>query len=434
MKFLAGLAVAASLVSSALAVDSKDAAPVYILRKQNAAATANSPAEPPQVPRQIFRQVLLQRLQLEEGSGFLNELPTGYDAEATLDLISQYGLPTPPLFSEHKVSPPQVVILFERVKAQHVTRLQAALPAAYRQPSFVIADPPSQKANEHLINELKQAGMRVKLSNVMSEISSLPGRYKLSERAHVGLYDLSDADEILILEQSMNQLISDVESGAVEVTLVLLPESSRKSKLKHWTNTAPRTKLALSDELRELREKQVREAIKFRASAIEEREAQSESVMIEEDSTDSSSNKKDDGRQFLHEWAATTPTAIPACFQSFNSCVTQTGNCSSHGVCVDKYAYNSGGVAKADGAASCFVCHCYSTLNRPETEAGGLSTTQWAGNMCHKKDISAPFWLLTGFSVTMVGVVTFSIAMLFNVGEEKLPGVIGAGVSVGRSK
>lgn len=212
-----------------------------------------------------------------------------------------------------------------------------------------------------------------------------------------------------------------VESGEIEITLVLLPESSRSSKLKYWTTTAPRSKLVSSEELRMLRA----------------RKAQSESVMLEEDSS-SSSNKKNDAVPSSHEWVATAPIAIPACFQSFNSCVTQTGNCSNHGGCVDKYAHNSGRAAKTaqkSGAASCFVCHCYSTLNRPDDGKTGLSTTQWAGNMCQKKDVSAPFWLLTGFTVTLIGIVTFSIGMLFNVGEEKLPGVIGAGVSgVSRAK
>jgi hypothetical protein len=40
--------------------------------------------------------------------------------------------------------------------------------------------------------------------------------------------------------------------------------------------------------------------------------------------------------------------------------------------------------------------------------------------------------MLAGFTITIVGAVSFAISMLFSVGEETLPGVIGAGVS--RSK
>jgi len=52
--------------------------------------------------------------------------------------------------------------------------------------------------------------------------------------------------------------------------------------------------------------------------------------------------------------------------------------------------------------------------------------------MCQKEDISTQFWLIAGFTITIIGAVTFAIGLLFSVGEEKLPGVIGAGVS--RSK
>lgn len=136
-------------------------------------------------------------------------------------------------------------------------------------------------------------------------------------------------------------------------------------------------------------------------------------------------------RQSQSVFAASDP--IPACFQSFNSCMAATNSCSEHGTCIDKYASNSGGdgddVSKHANAGSCFACHCLSTLNRPEDALGGMSTTHWAGNMCQKKDVSVPFWLITGFTVAIVGAVSFAIGMLFNVGEEKLPGVIGAGVS-----
>lgn len=47
-------------------------------------------------------------------------------------------------------------------------------------------------------------------------------------------------------------------------------------------------------------------------------------------------------------------------------------------------------------------------------------------------DVSVPFWLFAGFTLLMIGVLSLSIGLLFSVGEEKMPGVLGAGVS--RSK
>lgn len=75
-----------------------------------------------------------------------------------------------------------------------------------------------------------------------------------------------------------------------------------------------------------------------------------------------------------------------------------------------------------------------STVVRDGSEPGaiGEKTIRWGGNMCQKKDVSIPFWLLTGFTIAIVGMITFAIGLLYSVGEEQLPGVIGAGVS--RSK
>lgn len=110
--------------------------------------------------------------------------------------------------------------------------------------------------------------------------------------------------------------------------------------------------------------------------------------------------------------------AIPACFDSLDSCVTSTGNCSHQGQCLNKYA------SAAAGGSACFACHCLST----RTSEGG-AVTHWAGPTCAKKDISVSFWLFAGFTLLMLGILSLSVTMLYSVGDEKLPGVIGAGVS-----
>jgi hypothetical protein len=106
--------------------------------------------------------------------------------------------------------------------------------------------------------------------------------------------------------------------------------------------------------------------------------------------------------------------------------MTQTGNCSAHGECVNKYAEGD--------KSSCFACSCKATILKagegPEHQ--GRQTQHWGGNMCQKEDISTQFWLIAGFTITIIAAVGFAIGLLFSVGEEQLPGVIGAGVS--RSK
>jgi hypothetical protein len=97
---------------------------------------------------------------------------------------------------------------------------------------------------------------------------------------------------------------------------------------------------------------------------------------------------------------------VPAlCHASVESCEAATNKCSGHGACVRRYE-------------GCVACAC-----KPSE---GIS---WAGAACHKRDISAQFWLLAGFSALLVGLVAWSIGLLFSVGSETLPGVIGAGVA-----
>ncbi len=119
----------------------------------------------------------------------------------------------------------------------------------------------------------------------------------------------------------------------------------------------------------------------------------------------------------------------PLCYSSLDSCIDETNSCSGHGECYEKRA----------GKSVCFTCGCtaqnetflYGNPHHPRT---GHRITYWGGAACQKKDVSGPFWLITIFSIVAVGLVAWAIGLLFSIGEEKLPGVIGAGVSSNRGK
>jgi hypothetical protein len=115
----------------------------------------------------------------------------------------------------------------------------------------------------------------------------------------------------------------------------------------------------------------------------------------------------------------------PLCYATLDACVTQTNSCSGHGEC-----YNS--TRGGGGKGACFSCACQPT-RRNFTYAGGskkgFNVDYWGGGACQKKDVSGPFWLIAISSVIMMGLVGWAIGLLFSIGEEKLPGVIGAGVS-----
>ena len=122
-------------------------------------------------------------------------------------------------------------------------------------------------------------------------------------------------------------------------------------------------------------------------------------------------------------------TGVPRlCHSSLDMCMISTNNCSGRGECYLKY-----GRLLEDGTKSqeCYTCGCVPTeeevLKGKDGEAV-FRTTYWGGAACQKKDVSGPFWLFAIFTVVMIGLVSWSIGLLFSIGEEQLPGVIGAGV------
>ena len=102
-----------------------------------------------------------------------------------------------------------------------------------------------------------------------------------------------------------------------------------------------------------------------------------------------------------------------------------TSDCSGHGECAARWT----GEGKGDGAEACYVCRCLQTTEKGADGREGLY--RWGGAACQKIDVSTPFWLFAGVTIALVGTVTFAVGLLFGVGEQKLPGVIGAGVSKG---
>jgi hypothetical protein len=59
----------------------------------------------------------------------------------------------------------------------------------------------------------------------------------------------------------------------------------------------------------------------------------------------------------------------------------------------------------------------------------GKKTIYWGGAACQKKDVSGPFFLLIAVTIALVGAITWGVGLLFSVGQEDLPSVIGAGIS-----
>lgn len=203
---------------------------------------------------------------------------------------------------------------------------------------------------------------------------------------------LQNADAFNDILKELKTLESLGDIGRVVSTVVLLPQSDANSKPQDWL-----------DKPQELRRRQAEQVI----SAPEEA-AESKATTSPAPTSTAPSHHKG---------------PIPACFNSAESCMEATDSCSGRGNCTNKY-----GEAPADPKEGdvCYVCRCIGTASK----SGDVK--HWGGPTCGKQDVSVPFWLFVTSGVLLAGIVYFAIGLLYSIGEEQLPGVIGAGVS--RSK
>lgn len=116
---------------------------------------------------------------------------------------------------------------------------------------------------------------------------------------------------------------------------------------------------------------------------------------------------------------------LPNCFSSMSACQKTTNNCSSHGEC--KLLHKGRGKGKDQESLDCYGCACVPTTK--EVGKGANKVTYWGGPACQKRDISVQFWLFVAVGLILSFLVASGIGMLFSMGSEELPSVIGAGVS-----
>ncbi|EEY23791.1 conserved hypothetical protein [Verticillium alfalfae VaMs.102] len=383
MKFSLGVAAALAGFTSAL-----QPADVYILQSKQA-----STSETPSLPRQVARLILLQRLAPEAWTESLNDIPEDVTTETAVSYINQFGKSPQPLFDNKATSEPsQLLVMLEGISTEDAKTLKKTLKGSSL--AFEVNDAPSSVANHKLAkSDMASAGVGATNCDFVRAINPFEEEC-WSGKSSVAVFDVRKIfrtrPSSLLLPTTSRASRSFAQSGEMETTLVLLPETSRISSLNAWS-TKPQS----------LRRRQVAEEVMTEAD-----EPAPTTAATEVEAADMPLASFVRGRD------------LPSCFASADSCQNSTGNCSGHGKCVNKYAREDG-----SDAGTCFYCQCESS--RPKNG----SVTHWAGATCSKVDVSAPFWLFTGFTILMVGILTFSIGLLYSIGEEKLPGVIGAGVS-----
>ncbi|KAL7620824.1 hypothetical protein AAE478_009822 [Parahypoxylon ruwenzoriense] len=383
MKLKSFLLPALASLATASAEEQPQNAEAYIIRQSKTTTSTN----PPSLPNDLARAILLQRLSTPEQPSALGQLPDSLPEHEAISYINQFGKQPRPLFEEPENDadePSQLVIAFSGITTDKYKDLKAAVS---RVPLAFTA---------HKLSRLPARGMK---SSCAFEASINPENTKCFKGKTQYLeYDVTkDSSVVTQLRKNLESLTSQARSGKLETTILLLAPTSAPS------------------ESEELRRRNVDET---------------EQVLAAKDSDDSSLSSSPESNVVfdtkpVHAFASRPAPILPSCFSSYNACVTATDSCSGHGQCIDKWAKSS-----ADGADSCFFCHCLAT-NEADSK-GPKGFYRWGGSACHKRDISTPFWMFAGVTIGLVATIAFAIGLLFSVGEEKLPGVIGAGVS--RSK
>jgi hypothetical protein len=150
------------------------------------------------------------------------------------------------------------------------------------------------------------------------------------------------------------------------------------------------------------------------------RRTNKEQPLIEKEQPGTTPNKDSFG-SLAKKNATVIRGILPACFHSLSECEKRTSNCTGRGSCRKEYHDKSAPVPY-----DCYSCKCGNTTTKHD---GLVSTTYWSGPACQKKDVSVEFWLIVLFTLGLIFLVGFAIGQIWEMGDQQLPSVIGAGVS-----
>lgn len=360
-------------------------------------------------PEQV-RVVLAQQLDVTQ----YHSLGAGDRSEKELNFINTFGGQHPKLFDEGVAgaTSPRHLVVFLDVSLEGSKALKAKWSAKGRtEPSFVMVGSPGPESVGALVRDIQQQISPQELPEeqctLTKAIDASASECWYGKNSHIMHKFTEDSVSKVFLHlaastnnfqsdfdtfvESQDSLFRAIEKGDLEATFLLMTPG-QTNRFIHLRE--PWGSYSLPGSNSDLRKRQ--------------------QELPMSDVVSSSSSSTLSGPQ-------PTSTPIrglpPLCYNSLESCTASTQNCSGHGACVRKF-----GPAEGESGASCFSCKCYS----PDKTRKG----HWGGAACHKQDISAQFWIIAGFSALLIGIVSYAIGMMFSIGSEKLPGVIGAGVAV----
>ncbi|RAL60473.1 hypothetical protein DID88_000248 [Monilinia fructigena] len=359
------------LASTACAVS--DSASAYIFEGQQ---WPNNQASPPALSPNEARLVLAQRL------GVSQFHDVGSIGSNAIKHVNKFGGQLKSLFKDaprDKVA--ELVMIVEGVSKETAGPLLDAWSSI--KPAFTISNPPSVRTTQKLADDLELQVGEAKKCSLDDAINPFAddcwnGKSKIM---HLDLNRQPENKDFI--NTSFERLTKFASKAETNVLVILMPDSHRGSG-SYGSYVRPSQKKLSSRQ------------------NFEEPMAEFVDHQVQEVAKSNSSYKKNN----------LIRTTLPVCHASLDSCISSTNNCSSNGACYKKFTSQSG---------DCFACRCGADSGR-------------GGSACQKTDISGPFWLIFISSLVLVGIVSWGIGMLYSIGDEKLPGVIGAGVSSGKTR
>ncbi|PPJ58488.1 hypothetical protein CBER1_05589 [Cercospora berteroae] len=334
------------------------------------------------------------RLVLAQRAGVEDYHQSDLLRQEAIEAINDYGKQTP-LFAKEEDRRNNAFILLEGV-----TDSIPFFKDNSARHSFGISPAPNSAATRGLFVDL------VKQEDPASTISDYDIVQRISDADRLG-----SSGNVFYLAKSVEDMLAMWEkfekTGTFAITAITTPadaESSRNEGKFQWgTYEMPNKKSML----------QKRQRIAPEAP-----------LSMSNDFTTSDSSEDSPLPKFQANNTTPLRGILPACFTSESACESATRNCTGHGKCGLKYhdadSLGPGGQTGLD----CWSCQC----TKPKSEAGKKSTV-WGGPACQKKDVSVEFWLIALFTVAIIGLVSFAVGTIWEMGSQELPSVIGAGVS-----
>ncbi|KAF2281193.1 uncharacterized protein EI97DRAFT_389636 [Westerdykella ornata] len=377
----------------------------------------NPEARPPSlVSPQTARLILSQRL----GVSRYHSISDSKDPEL-LNLLNTYGGAWQDPFTDSRMKDASSAQVF--VWLDNVDDVEAVIPnsGAYSA-SFSITNPPSPLDNHRLYEDLIQ------------QVEALPrpsNPYANLDAEIEAQLSFQDVGETTTHNDYLNAFYSSNSSkgpaGSVSKALQTLLQKVSAAKEKGWPVTI--VVMPPSGNVRSAHPYGV-----YRMpSSIKARRERPEAVLSPSTSQPSSGPQSADLSDLetfprIQKAKEHPPVLgiLPQYFPSLEACQRTTHNCSGHGEC--------GLLHKGDkdsGKRDRYGCTCKPTI--VEVGHDGMESkrkvTYWGGPACQKKDVSQPFWLFVGTGLVLAFLISAGIGLLYSMGNEELPSVIGAGVS-----